>query len=249
MINLLKSQCYLILRTKKFYIFAIICFLLIILAGVVLYVSGKQEATFPYDNARFYYINVLGFSGLLILLCIMVNQFVHSKEFQQSEKVSIAYDISKQSIYFGKFLAVLCYFSIVSIIAYVILLTLGINLFEDGWRYSLDITISFFNMAPIIFGALATSHALYSSRYKTIGVLMWILFIFLFSKQIFYGLMTINKAFAPIYRLTPQYLLDQNMQMYMLDKVHIDLKCWLVGLSIGIFSLILGYVKFKKVEY
>lgn len=249
MINFLKSQNYLMLRSKKFYILAAVCYVLIILAGLVLYFMGQSGSYFPYDNARFYYVNVVGFSGLIIIISVIVNQFFHTKEIHQSEKVSIAFDMPKKTLYFGKFFALLYYFFTVCLVSFLILITMGSLLFEDGTRNIMLLVYSIINMAPMIFGALAVGHALFSSRMNAVGVVITILLLFTGLKQLFYGLTLLNKGFEPIYKLTPQYLLDENLQMYISHHVDLGIEYWIIGLMMGLLSLVLGYLKFKKLEH
>ncbi|RIO47277.1 hypothetical protein BUZ57_01975 [Staphylococcus hyicus] len=250
MINYLKSQHYLMIRSKAFYILPIVCFMLMILAALILYMMGKQESYFPYNNARFYYVNVVGFSGLIIFIGIIITQFFHSKDRQHSDKVSIAYDVPLKVIYFGKLCMMLSFFTFICAISYLIMIVCGTFFFEDGKTYISDFILSVINMCPLVIGMLAITHALMSIRMKTIGVIIVVLiFLQIGVHRMLYGLTLLSKGFQPLYQLTPQYLFDRILQDYMTGDVSLDITYWLVGLSIGGIGLFIGYLKFKKLEY
>lgn len=250
MINYLKSQYYLILRSKPFYILPLICFTLIILAALSLYFLGKQGTYFPYDNAHFYYVNVVGFNGLILLIGIIIAQFFHSKERHYSDKLSIAYDIPLKVIYFGKLIMLLGYFLLMCLISYLIMIIFGMLLFKDGTTYISDFTLSIINMCPLVIGLLVVAHALFSIRMNAIGVIIAILlFLQVGVHRILYGLTLLNDNFKAFYQLTPQYLFDHILELYITGEVVLEIKYWGVGVCIGGFALLIGYLKFKKLEY
>ncbi|PTH67806.1 hypothetical protein BU582_05425 [Staphylococcus agnetis] len=250
MINYLKSQRYLMLRSKAFYILPLVCFTLIIFFAITLYIMGKQGSYFPYDNARFYYVNVVGFSGLIIFVGIIITQFFHSKEQQYNDKVSIAYDVPLKVIYFGILMMIFGYFLFICLVSYIIMIVFGMLLFKDGQTYISDFTLSIINMCPLVVGILAVAHALFSMRMNAIGVIIAVLLCLQIGvHRILYGLTLLNDGFKPLFKLTPQYLFDHILELYMTGKVSLGIQYWGVGLCIGIVGLIIGYVKFKKLEY
>ena len=110
LINYIKSENYRILHSKGFYIYTIICNLLIILAAITLMYFDKTTNKFPYGNAKFFYSNVISAGLIIIVIGIAFNLLVNNKESQRLVKDSISFDISLYIIFIGKFLIYICYF-------------------------------------------------------------------------------------------------------------------------------------------
>ena len=91
MINYIKSELYRVFHSKGIYIYIIVCNLLMLLAAVILFYFDKIEPTFPYGNAKFFYVNVVTAGLLIMVIGASMNMLVNSKQNKALNKISISF--------------------------------------------------------------------------------------------------------------------------------------------------------------
>ena len=249
MINYIKSENYRLLHSKWFYMYTLICNFLIIAAAVVLYYSEKYVNQFPYANLKFYLINVVTSAVLIVVIGVLMNIMLYDKESKALMKVSTAMDISIPAMFLGKFIVFLFYFTVMCLICLITVIISG-NVFLG---YDADVMnqfiISLANMVPLIFGGLALGHTLNSSRLKSSTAVFLTVIIYFYVPNIFLVLKNFNDGLGWIYKFSPGALFSENMRMYASGDNTLGLHYWLIGLSVGVVVLVIGFLYARKFEF
>src|SRR5690625_5233248 len=124
MINYLKSELYRLLHKKSLHLTSIICFLLILAAGLVLSYLPKVDPSFPYATSPFFYSNVISSGVLILIVGLLFNIALTGKDITVI-KQSVAFGISRKVIFWSKLLLTLGYFIIVCLIGIGLMVVLG----------------------------------------------------------------------------------------------------------------------------
>ncbi|RIO48881.1 hypothetical protein [Staphylococcus pasteuri] len=249
MINYIKSELYRVFHSKGIYIYIIVCNLLMLLAAVILFYFDKIDPTFPYGNAKFFYVNVVTAGLLIMVIGASMNMLVNSKQNKSLNKISISFDTSVSSIYWGKFVVYIITFLILTIISAIVTVILGIAFFEYDQTALTNYLLSLINMAPVVFGGLALAHAINSFRVN-LAIVIIIISIFYYQSSMFIELLTIaSDKFDVIYNNSPTELLDTNFKNYVNESVELGMHYWIIGLILGLVFLTIGYLFYKNKEF
>src|SRR5690625_961953 len=130
MINYVKSENYRILRKKSLYITTAICFLLMTVAAIVLYLMPKADPNFPYSTSLFLYSNVISGGLLILIVSFLFNGTLTGRD-SSVIKQSISFGISRGSIYWSKLLLTVSYFLAVCCLGLVLIIGLGEGLLKS----------------------------------------------------------------------------------------------------------------------
>ncbi|QHW35978.1 hypothetical protein GZH82_00585 [Staphylococcus ursi] len=249
MINYIKSELYRVFNSKALYLYILVCNVLMVLAAVTLFYFNQVDSHFPYGNAHFFYINVISASTLILIVGIAMNLLVNHKENKLMNKISVSFDVSRSTIFWGKFLVYLISFSLLCIISTIITVILGLTLFEYDNVSLNQYLISLINMAPLILGGLALAHTLNSFKINIAIVIILTSLIYLQSSHLFQLLAYLNHHFNHLYKLTPGERLNQNFENFMTHSSTLDLNNWIIGGILSLLFLFCGQVIFKKSEF
>ncbi|MDI0014807.1 hypothetical protein [Staphylococcus caprae] len=249
LINYIKSENYRILHSKGFYIYTIICNLLIILAAITLMYFDKTTNKFPYGNAKFFYSNVISAGLIIIVIGIAFNLLVNNKESQRLVKDSISFDISLYIIFIGKFLIYICYFFIMCLISLISTIVLGLTIFNTDIQSLNQFLISLLNMAPIIFGGLALGHTLNSFKINGAIVVIFTSILYYYSSTLFKLLTLLSNKFEPLYKNSPTNLFYTNLNKYLDTSNQFAYQNWIIGIILGTIFLVIGCLIFSKKEF
>lgn len=124
MLNYIKSEFYRNFNTKGNHIFLFGSIGFVIFINVALGLFANSQTNFPYGNTKYSLSSFYTFIGLLMIISVYLVSLTFGQEFKNSTlKNSIAFGISRNQIYLGKFLVevVICTINLVLISsAYVI---------------------------------------------------------------------------------------------------------------------------------
>lgn len=249
LINYIKSENYRLLHSKSIYLYTIICATLIILAAFTLVYFDKTTFKFPYANLKFFLVNIVSSGLFIIAIGSAMNLIVNNKENKNIVKQSISFDISLDTIYYGKFIIFLFYFFILCLICTIVSILFGSLLFEKDYKTLNNFIISLINMSPLIFGALALSHLLNSLKINGAFSVLLTIFIYYYGGGLLELLKFINKKWIILYNYSPTKFFEKIFHEYATDTSVIHLECWMVGIGLGVVFLIIGNLIIKKTRY
>ena len=245
MINYLKSESYRLLRKRTLHMTSVACFLLIAAAAVVLYMFGESEAGFPYATSLFFYSNVIGGGGLILLIAFLFNLSLTGKD-RLLLKQSVSFGISRNTIFWSKLILTLSYFLLICVIGLLLMLGFGENLLTNEEQSSRSFLIASLNMLPLILSGFIMIHVLKMLRFGDAYIIMIVLFVFTFSSNIIRMLFQPISGLNQLYKYTPNTLLNDNLMSFMDQTVQLDYRYWLVGTIISVIVLLIGVGKFAK---
>ena len=103
------------MRKKTLHITSLVCLLLIVAAATVLYYFQKTDPNFPYATTRFFYSNVIGSGGLIIIVSFLYNFSLTGKD-TALLKNAVSFGISRNTIFWSKLILTLSYFLLICVL-------------------------------------------------------------------------------------------------------------------------------------
>jgi len=245
MINYLKSEQYRLLRKKSLHLTSLVCLLLIIAAGAVLAYFGKSEPSFRYATSTFYYSNVLGSAGLIILVAFIVNISLTGKD-TAVLKNTISFGITRKTVYWSKLILSFGYFLLLSIIGLCLLIGVGETVLptENGSIGNLMMAVA--NMVPIILSAFLLIHTLKLLNIGEVYILVILLGIYGFAGNLLWVLSKKFAFFKKLYEYAPDTLMSRNLMEFMDRTAHIGFSYYLTGGLLAAAAIVIGIVQFSK---
>lgn len=245
MINYLKSEQYRLMRKKTLHITSIICLLLIIAAAAVLYYAQKADANFPYTTTRFFYMNVIGNGGLIIIVSSIYNFSLTGKD-TALLKSAVSFGISRHTIFWSKLLMTLSYFILISIVGIGLMIGLGETLMTSDDQSIKDFLIAIVNMLPIIFSAFFLIHSLKMLKVGEVYIFMLMVLIFMFSGDLLRILFRSFTSLNEVYKYAPDTLLNENLLNFMNHTIQFSYQHWITGVVVSVIVLLIGVSGFSK---
>ncbi|MGM0213484.1 hypothetical protein [Enterococcus sp. AZ109] len=244
MMNYLISENYRIQRVKRTYAISFLCLFAVIAAALVLKFSAQMDPNFRYGTASFYYSNLLAMNLLLIAISFLFSNVSNNN--MEMMKYSISFGISRQTIFWGKLVVSLTYFTLLCAICLAAMLIFGQSLLP----YEADTLSNFLkgvaNMIPLILSAYVLGYILGMNKQPSAINILILLVIYGVSGDIVRAALHPFPSLAAVYRLFPSTLFTDNLLDFMNQSIHIRWECWAVGLAITIGSLIWGLSSFSK---
>ncbi|GAA0714514.1 hypothetical protein GCM10008904_30190 [Paraclostridium ghonii] len=163
MLNYIKSEFYRNINTKGNYIFLFGSISFVIFINVALGLFATSHMDFPYGNTKFslscFYTNM----GILLMLCISLVSLILGQEFKNNTlKNSIAYGISRNQIYLGKFLIEVVISTInLVLISSVYVIVAYLMLEDSGIVYLKDFIQTIVACFPLLLVSLTAAHCFY----------------------------------------------------------------------------------------
>lgn len=245
MLNYLKSEQYRLVRKKALHITSLVCLLLIVAAATVLYNFHKADPNFPYATTRFFYSNVLGNGGLIIIVGFLYNFSLTGRD-TALLKNAVSFDISRNTIFWSKLLITLSYFLLISILGIGLMVGLGETLMTSDSQSVNDFLIAIVNMLPIVISAFFLIHSLKMLKVGEVYIFMLVLLIFVFSGDLLRILFRPFTSLHEIYKYAPDTLLQENLLNFMNHTVQFGYQHWLMGVLLSLIALLIGVTKFSK---
>ncbi|MHA6260083.1 ABC transporter permease [Sporosarcina sp. CAU 1771] len=246
MINYLKSEQYRLLRKNSLHITSLVCLLLIIAAATVLYLVQKSDPNFPYATSRFFYSNIVGSGGLVILVSYLFNSSLTGKD-TALLKNAVSFGIARNTIFWSKLILTLCYFIIISILGVGLMIGLGETLMAATDPQSVnDFLIALVNMLPIVLSAFFFIHSSKMIKLSDAYIFILVLFIFMFSGDVLRILFRSFASLQDVYKYAPDSLLNENLFNFMNQTVQFGFEYWITGGLLSLIALRIGVTKFAK---
>lgn len=160
MVNYIRSEIYRNLRNKANYITlgGIMCF--VVFLNVMLWGFAQNDINFPYATTKYSFSSLYCSLYIVLALCLGVVANTFTQEYKnQTLKNTIAFGISRSSIYFGKF--------VVSIINSIIMLISVLGVFiisayilleNSGIEHLNTLLLSIFSAIPLFLSSLTIAH-------------------------------------------------------------------------------------------
>ena len=246
MLNLIRSEFYRLIRSKRYYGLIIVSTVLVTAAAGVLQYFRFKEPTFPYGTRMFYYSNVLGMPTLIIILCLLVILILTRKS-KTKICAAVSFGYSRQAVFWSKLITL----SLSIIIMGTIILSVTILSGNVIFHLANNSTVSQFlialsNIVPIIASGFILGYVLAINGVSEVLNLLILLFIYRILGVSINILVGRISALKTISKWTPTTLFDNNLIHYMTSSVYFDIKCWVMGLMIIFISLVIGQTIFKK---
>lgn len=243
--NYFKSERYRLARKIPLHIMSIVACALIIASGFTLYFYGKYEANFPYATSYLFYSNVVNGGLLIFMIIIVVNSSLTGKDLD-TLKQSISFGISRQTIFWSKFIVTLLYFLLLCFIGMIIMVVIGETLFTASDSYLKSYLIASVNMLPIVLSAFMLVHVLKMNRISTVYTIIAILVLYTLSDGIVNLMFRLVGPLNELYKWTPSALLNENALAYAENAVTFAWGNWLVGIGLSIVFLVIGLRRFNR---
>lgn len=259
MISYVKSEWYRIVREKSFWIFIAAFAALAVAASVVLFVADSttpEVEAFPYANTRFMLMNLSTAIIIPFIFLFQVSQVVVGEEIKHhTMKNSVSFGVSREVIYFGKWVISVIGVMVIAIISISIsLAAMYLLLDNSGISYLIDFGWAMVGMIPLMMAGMTIYHFLYMISPSAN-----------FAMMIFVGVNFLPNIIGKylggrveflrwIYLHTPVYLItasDRNAENHLMmlgNSASGMVQCWTVGLVLTVIFLAAGYMKFKKAD-
>ena len=247
MINYLKSENYRLLHKKNLYMTSVICLLLIAAAAVVLYYSQKSDPSFPYATTRFFYSNVIGSGGLIMIISFLFNFNLTGKD-TSLIKQSVSFGISRNTIFWSKLILTLSYFLLVCVIGLFLMIMLGENLLSSEDQSINNFLIASINMVPIILSGFFIIHALKMLKISDVYIFILLLLIVVFSGDLLRFLLRPFAGLNELYKYAPNTLLNENLMNFFNGVAKFGFEYWITGIGISVVALLIGSRKFARLN-
>ncbi|MFD1929549.1 ABC transporter permease [Sporosarcina siberiensis] len=245
MINYLKSEQYRLLRKKSLHITSLVCLLLIVAVAAVLYYSQQADPNFPYATNRFFYSNVIGSGGLIIIVSFLFNFSLTGKD-TGVLKNGVSFGISRNTIFWSKLILTLSYFLFISVIGVCLMIGLGEWLMSGDRESVKDFLIAISNMVPIILSAFFMIHSLKMLKVGEVYIFILMLFFYVFLGDLLRILFRPFTSLQDVYKYAPDALLQDNLLNFMNQTVQFGYQYWIIGALLSVIALLMGVTKFAK---
>lgn len=118
MINYMKSELYRSVKNRNLKIMTVVFLGLLTAMVMVLYYFRMTDTTFRYSNTKFALSNIYTSMTLILILTMVISAIIDDSEYKNhTMKHSVAFGISRNTIYLGRFLVQ----AIVCVVVYVII--------------------------------------------------------------------------------------------------------------------------------
>ncbi len=252
----IKSELYRMLRMKGTYLFILISSLLLVSANIVLAAVKLSDKTFPYATTDFAFSNVEGNMLMILFLCIMVAVMVFSNEHNNhTMKNSISFGITRNTLYFGKFIVQILY----ALVAFIIIIGIEILsayllLSNSGTAALVLLLKTCFLCLPIFFLGLALTNC-FAFTFEGTGATVSASIGVLLAIPLVTNLLGMKFRFF--------HKLSDIMPFNMVNSIDINFKehtlttiwgadsfrnYWLIGILEMLLFIAIGYFAFKKRE-
>ncbi|MBK3493486.1 ABC transporter permease [Viridibacillus sp. YIM B01967] len=245
MINYLKSEQYRLVRKKTLHITSLVCLLLIVAAATVLYYNQKADPNFPYATTRFFYSNVIGSGGLIIIVSFLYNFSLTGKD-AALLKNAVSFGISRNTIFWSKLFMTLSYFLLISVLGIGLMIGLGETLMTSDSQSVKDFLTALVNILPIVFSAFFLIHSLKMLKVGEVYIFILMLLIFVFSGDLLRILFRPFTSLHEVYKYAPDTLLHENLLNFMNHTVQFGYQHWITGVLLSLIALLIGVTKFAK---
>lgn len=245
MINYIKSEKYRLLRILSLHITSVICLLLIAGAAAVLYFFHQTDPSFPYGNSKFYYANVIGSGALIIFVGYIFNSALTGKD-TALIKQSVSFGVSRNTIFWSKFLLTLCYYLLVCAIGLGLVIILSETFLTSEDQLVRNFLIASVNMLPIVLSGFSVSHAMKMIIREEIYVILLLVLIFIFSGDLMRILFRPIAGLNELYLYAPDTLLNENLMAYLDNAAALGFEYWITGIVISGIALLFGARRFAK---
>lgn len=188
MLNYIKSECYRAVHTRSLYLLLGILAGLVALSNLVLYLFATYTPNFRYGTTSFSYSNLVSQPMLYcIAACIVVSVLYEGDGRNGTRKNSIAYGISRTSIFLGKCVVSLMVSFIILIPTMAVYLGSAALLLEQKGPVTVkDMMLEIPSVSLIACSALVLAIFLLEVFDKTItALIIWYAILFSFPKLIF----------------------------------------------------------------
>lgn len=247
MFNYLKSENYRLLHKKSLHLTSLICLLLIVAAAAVLYYSQKYDSSFPYATSKFFYSNVIGSGGLIMIVSFLFNLSLTGKD-TSLIKQSVSFGISRNTIFWSKLILTLSYFLLICVIGLFLMVALGETLMPGENQSVKQFLTASVNMVPIVLSGFFIIHALKMLKIGEVYIFILLLLTFVFSGDLLRILFRPITGLNELYKYAPDTLLNENLMSFLNDAAEFSYQYWSTGIVISVIALLLGTRNFAKLN-
>lgn len=243
----MKSEHYRLLHKKGPYITGVIGLFLIVAAAAVLYLLPNSDPDFPYATSMFFYSNVISGGLLIMIIGFIFNSALTGKD-TAIIKQSVSFGSSRNTVFWSKLILTSMYFLLLCVIGLALTIVLGESLLASEEEAVRNFLIACFNMVPIVVSGFIVIHVLKMVKVGDVYIFILLLFLFLFSGDLFRILLRSISGINELYLYAPSTLLDDNLMNFITQTVQVqfEYRPWVTGIVISVIFLLIGANKFAK---
>lgn len=257
MLNYIKSEIYLNIKSKSNYIFLFGGIGFAIFLNVALGIYSNTQIDFPYGNTKYSFSSFYTFMGVVMLICLTLVSIISGLDFKNHTlKNTIAYGISKQKIYLCKFLVEVCIGCISLVLIGSVYAISGYIMLEDsGIFYLNELIRAIIASVPLLIASVSAAHCFYFIyENETTASVVWAVVMVVIPQLVDIAGRRID-ILNKIGRLMPWNMLNSNyydstknaLIMHWSSKSGF-IQCFLVGIVGTIIFYIIGSILFEKRE-
>lgn len=254
MLNYINSELFRISRNKKIYLFIGIVAALIAAMGAVLSAFGK-DPEFPYATTAFALGNEYRSMNYLLLIVLVLSTYLDDNEYRQhTMKHSVAFGISRNTIYLARLIAQMIVSAVIYILMNVLLVGVSFTLLQHSNAGELnELLRAIVAGIPLFLAALAISHCFIMNTESIVSAESFavsiILILPLIMNMLGRQLEFIEKlAYWLPYNLATPYFDENSMMQLVWNTPNGMLHCYLSGIAFFLFFSLMGIVFFQKRE-
>lgn len=254
MLNYINSELFRISRNKKIYLLIGITAVLIVAMGAVLAAFGK-DPEFPYATTAFALGNEYRSMNYLLLIVLVLSAYLDDNEYRQhTMKHSVAFGISRNTIYFARLITQMIVSVVIYILMNVLLVGVSFTLLHHSNVGELnELLRATAAGVPLFLAALAISHCFIMNTESIVSaesfavsiILILPLIMNMLGRQIEF----IEKlAYWLPYNLATPFFDENSMMQLVWNMPNGMFHCYLSGIVFFLFFTFIGLVLFRKRE-
>lgn len=254
MFNYIKSELFRISRNKKLYILLTVIAVLILAMGVVLALFGKNSA-FPYATTAFALGNEYRSMNYLLLIVLLLSAYLDDNEYRQhTMKHSVAFGISRNTIYLARLFAQMIVSAVIYILMNVLLVGISFAFLKHSNVGELNELLRAMTAGiPLFLAALAISHCFIMNMESVVSAETFAISIILILPLIMNILgrqveLIAKLAYWLPYNLASPFYDESSMIQLVWNMPNGMWHCYLSGLTVTIIFIVAGLVFFRKRE-
>lgn len=173
MINYIRSEVYRNLRNIGSYLFILGAMAFVVFLNIVLWIFANNDTSFPYATTKYAFSSLYCSLQLIMIICVLVVSIIFAQEYKnQTFKNTVCFGISRNSIYFGKFIISIIFSFIAAIcVIATFVISAYILLENSGDEYLITLFNAIVAGVPLILFSLVVAHSFYFIMEKEINVI------------------------------------------------------------------------------
>ncbi|MGG5332843.1 hypothetical protein [Enterococcus sp. AZ163] len=245
MINYLASEKYRLFRRTAFYISSV--GYLLISCGITVVYKNMSDSFFE-TTWLFYFSNLLITVVINFFMVVLFNSLLMGKN-DGVLKQTLAFGISKQTIFLAKLLITLGVLLVVFAAGVILTVFLGETLFTADPGILKDYFISISNFLPLFISMFVFGHVLTMLQISQIFRILVLFFSYTLAGELLYGILRLFVKNEQLSYYFPSNLLAEVVNQFFEGRVSPMPENWIAGGIVVVLCLIIGLSLFNRKDF